>query len=467
MKTTLWNRRLLGAGGLLLALLLGWALLMNVAPGARSGYAVPDGGTVGVAPSSATVAIVTVKPPTVAPSPTSVPTIAATVAPTLTPLPPTVAPTFTVVPPTVAPTLNPTSAPSPSPPTFAPPVAPPPARSATAVPPARLAASPTATPTEIPPETPQPAAWLHRATTHYDLYYLPDSSAAHDIARLATMSETALQQAAARLQAPPNTRIRIYFVNRNFWQGGASYVGNELLLSYPGAARDYTSTSLAQVLQHETTHALVEQLLGSADHKGGLLGEGVAVWDAGGHYQSEPLGTLAGTLVGDNTDLYLPLSDLRRDFYGAQHEIAYLEGGAYVQWLVARWGLPQFKQYLAQPDDPQPIYGLDSTGLETAWRTWLTAQPHTAADSSAVRLRVRYYDLMRRYEVALDPNARLLPGPSPSQWGPTLIDVFRRPAAAPLNVALEVDFVRAGTALWGRDLATCGRLLDGIAARIP
>ncbi|MDQ2805961.1 MAG: hypothetical protein M3Z04_03420 [Chloroflexota bacterium] len=444
MITNQRMRRLLAAGGVLLALLLGGALLTSLAPGGRNGYAVPDGGTVGLAPPSATAVTATALPPTLAPSPPALP---ATVAPSPTP--------------TVAPSRTPTALPATALPATIP------AGSATPVATGGFTVTPTATPTAIPPETPQPAAWLHRATAHYDLYYLPDSPAAHDIARLATMSETALQQAAARLQAPPTTRIRIYFVNRIFWQGGASYVGNELLLSYPDAAREYTSTSLARVLQHETTHALVEQLLGSPDHKGGLLGEGVAVWDAGGHYQTEPLGTLASTLVGDNADLYLSLTDLRRDFYGAQHEIAYLEGGAYVQWLVARWGLPQFKQYLAQPDDPQPIYGLDSAGLEAAWRTWLAAQPHTAADSAAVRLRVRYYDLMRRYEVALDPHARLLPDPSPSQWGPTLLAVFRRPASAPLNQALEADFVRAGTALWSRDLATCARLLDSIAARIP
>ena len=451
MITTQWVRRLVAAGGVLLALLLGAALLANLAPGARSGYAVPDGGTVGVAPPASTLDLATAVPPPVGPSRTPL-------LPTLTPkplLPPTVRPTRTALPPTVGPSPTPLLGDyTPTPPTFTP----------TSAPTGRPAL-PTAT--AIAPETPQPDAWLQRTTAHYDLYYLPDSPAAHDIVQLAAMSETALQQAAARLQAPPNTRIRIYFVNRIFWQGGASYVGNELLLSYPDAAREYTATSLALVLQHETTHALVEQLLGNAQHKGGLLGEGVAVWDAGGHYQPEALDTLASTLVGDNADLYLPLGDLRRDFYGAQHEIAYLEGGAYVQWLVARWGLPQFKQYLDQPDDPQPIYGLDSAELEAAWRVWLAAQPHSVADSTAVRLRVRYYDLMRRYEVALDPDARLLPGPSPSQWGPTLLAVFSRPASASLNTALEADFVRAGHALWSRDLATCARLLDGIAARIP
>jgi hypothetical protein len=323
------------------------------------------------------------------------------------------------------------------------------------------------TPTPLPEESPQPAAWRERKTAHFDLFYLPDSPAARDIDMLAATAEDAMTYAAQRLDSPATARIRIYFVNRIFWQGGASYPDNELLLSYPDADRNYNAGDLALVLRHETTHALVEQMLGSGEHKGGFLGEGVAVWAAGGHYHEESLGVLASTLITDNVDLYIPPADLRDEFYGAQHEIAYLEGAAYVQFLVERWGLPKFKRYMAQPDDPAPIYDLDLAALDAAWRAWLAATPHTAADAEAVRLRVRYYDLMRAYEEQRDPPARLLPGQPPSQWGPTLIGLFRRPAAAPENIALERQFVRAGTALWARDLATTRRLLDDLAARIP
>ncbi|HET7076908.1 MAG TPA: hypothetical protein VFM49_05595 [Chloroflexia bacterium] len=369
-------------------------------------------------------------------------------------------PTATLTPSPSA-TATPTARPShtPLPPTMTP--------SATATP------SPTGTPTAPPPQTPLPVespapdAWLHRATPHYDIYYLPDSPAAHDIDTLAKLAEEAMRAATTRLQTTETTRIRIYFVNRIYYQGGASYSHNELLLSYPPPDRDYMSTDLETVLRHETAHALVEQFLGSDRHKGGLLGEGVAVWTAGGHYQPESLAPLAATLIGDNAGLYLPLPGLQRDFDNAQHEIAYLEGGAFVQFLVERWGLPKFKQYLDQPDNPQPIYRQDLAGLEQAWRTWLAAQPHTAADSEAVRLRVRYYDLVRRYEATLDPDARVLPGQPPSQWGLTLIGMFNHPASAPTNVALEHEFVQAGAALWSRNLTTCARLLDDLAARIP
>ena len=376
---------------------------------------------------------------------TATPTLTATARPSLTPTPP---PSATL---TAPPTTTATATPA--------------APAATATPPATGA--PAATETPLPVETPAPGAWLSRSTTHYDLYYLPGSPAAHDIDHIAALAEQAMTAAAARLEAPPNTRIRIYFVNRVFWQGGAAYTGNQLLLSYPPPDREYTSTSLLLVLTHETTHALVGQLLGNNDPRGGLLGEGVAVWAAGGHYQTENLEALASTLITDNASLYLPLADLRRDFYGAQHEIAYLEGAAYTQYLIDRWGLPKFKAYLSQPDDPRPVYGMSADALEAAWRAHLATVAHTTADSEAVRLRVRYYDLMRRYETTLDHDARILPGQPPGQWGPTLIRIFSAPAAAPANVAIEHDFVQAGSALWGRDLPRCATLLDSIAARLP
>jgi hypothetical protein len=45
--------------------------------------------------------------------------------------------------------------------------------------------------------------------------------------------------------------------------------------------------------------------------------------------------------------------------------------------------------------------------------------------------------------------------------------MFSHPASAPANVALEREFAQAGAALWSRDLATCARLLDDIAAHVP
>ena len=338
-------------------------------------------------------------------------------------------------------------------------------------PPPTATPHPLATPTPtLQPPTPSPSphpptpstAWQRADTPHFALYYLPGTQAAQDIETIKTTGEQAVTDAAAALVVSPTTRISVYLVNRVFWQGGASYSGNVLLLSYPDPTRDIVASDLITVFRHEVTHALVEQMLGSAENKGGMLGEGVAVWVAGGHYHKEPLDTLAATLVDENRDLYIPLATLETDFYNRQHEIAYLEGAALTQYLIDQDGLARFKRLLATPTDPAPIYGRSWAELEQAWRTALAATPHSAADAQAVRLRVRYYDAMRHYEETRDPPARVLPDQPPGQWGPDLIAAFRHPSADPANIALEQKLTIAGRALWNRDLATTVSILDQV-----
>jgi hypothetical protein len=330
---------------------------------------------------------------------------------------------------------------------------------ATSIPPA----TPTPQPTPSPqPPTPTSTAWQRADTAHFSLYYLPGSQAAQDIETIKVTGEQAVQDAAATLVVSPTARISVYLVNRVFWQGGASYVGNVLLLSYPDPSRDIVASDLITVFRHEVTHALVEQMLGSAENKGGLLGEGVATWVAGGHYHKEPLDVLASTLVAENADLYIPLTTLETDFYDQQHEIAYLEGAALTQYLITKYGLDSFKRLLATPTAPAPIYGKSWAQLEQDWRAALAAIPHTADDVQAVRLRVRYYDAMRRYEEARDPAARTLPDQPPPTWGPDLIATFLHPSADPANIALEQKLTTAGRALWNRDLATTVSILDQV-----
>lgn len=321
---------------------------------------------------------------------------------------------------------------------------------------------PTSTPTPSPPPPAPNSAWQRADTPHFSLYYLPGTQAARDIATIKATGEQAVADAAAALVVSPTTRISVYLVNRVFWQGGASYAGNVLLLSYPDPSRDIVASDLITVFRHEVTHALIEQMLGSPEHKGGLLGEGVATWVAGGHYHKEPLDVLAGTLVAENSDLYIPLTTLETDFYDQQHEIAYLEGAALVQYLIAYDGLDKFKRLLATPTAPGPIYGKSWAQLEQDWRAALAAVPHTAADAQAVRLRVRYYDAMRRYETERDPAARTLPDQPPPAWGPDLLATFSRPSADPANIALEQQLTTAGRALWTPDLATTTAILDQV-----
>ncbi len=341
----------------------------------------------------------------------------------------------------------------------------------TAVPPSPTLAPPTATfalPTTSPTPNPQPptpdtvAAWQHATTAHFTFYYLPGTQAATDIELIKTTGEQAVTDAAVTLEVSPTAQVQVYLVNRVFWQGGASYTGNVLLLSYPDPSRDYIVSDLVTVFRHEVTHALVEQMLGSATNKGGLLGEGVAVWVAGGHYHKEALDVLASTLVTEDSDLYIPLTTLQTAFYDQQHEIAYLEGAALTQYLIEHYGLDKFKRLLAAPTAPTPIYGESWASLEREWRAVLAVTPRTAADVQAVRLRVRYYDAVRHYEETRDHDARLLPDQPPSQWDASLIAAFTHPTTDPANIALERELVTAGRALWNHDLATTVQILDQV-----
>ncbi len=139
--------------------------------------------------------------------------------------------------------------------------------------------------------------WRQATTAHFTYYYLPGSLAAHDLPQIMATGEQAIRDVAAALALSPTARLQVYFVNRIFWQGGASYADNVLLISYVDPARDYVASDLGTVLRHEATHALVAQRVGD-DKKGGMLGEGVAVWAAGGHYHPEPLTELAAHWSG-------------------------------------------------------------------------------------------------------------------------------------------------------------------------
>ncbi len=301
--------------------------------------------------------------------------------------------------------------------------------------------------------------WLTASTAHYTFYYLPNTPAQRDLSKLEGWAEQGLKVVSAKSEITPSVQMKVYLVPRIFWQSGAAY-GEEILLSYPD--RNYTSVEVPIAIQHETTHALAA-LIVHGNNVGGLLGEGFSVWATGGHYHHEDLLALASTLTAENQKLYIPLTALRNDFYGAQHEIAYLEGGAYDQWLIDKYGLSKFKQYLNQPDNPQPIMGKSNAQLESDWLAALKATPHTASDVSYVQLQVRYYDVMREYETNKDPDARYLPQPQPSDWTTSILSHFLAPASSPTDIALEDKLIAAGNAIVARDMNTASALLDQVA----
>ncbi len=81
-----------------------------------------------------------------------------------------------------------------------------------------------------------------------------------------------------------------------------------------------------------------------------MLEEGLAVYLTGGHFKPEPLGPRAAALL--DLGWYISLSNVANDFYNQQHDIAYLEAGSLVKYLVETYGWSAFNQFYRTIPEP-------------------------------------------------------------------------------------------------------------------
>jgi hypothetical protein len=281
-----------------------------------------------------------------------------------------------------------------------------------------LALAVTPTP-ELPPAD---FTWYVTDSAHFQLYYMPGTAAERDLTQLAALAEASLARTSTVLQMEFGGPMRIYFVPRVFWQGGATYGDKVQLLSY--LDRNYTGVETWSYFTHEGTHALAQDLLQpkEEDQGGpdGVLVEGLAVWASGGHYRLEPIDAWAAIIAA--SDQFVPLADLRAGpFYDFQHEISYLEGGSFVKFLIEHYSLATFKELYGQAtNDPEHdralttrLFGADYTTLDADWLAYLASLEPTAEQSQVWWLTARSFDLMRRYETdieaALDAGGALTP----------------------------------------------------------
>jgi hypothetical protein len=335
------------------------------------------------------------------------------------------------------------------------------------------------------PPAPEPPpvdfTWALSESQHFKFYYMPGTAAERDLPRLAVLAQTALDRITTVLSMNLDGQMSIYFVPRIFWQGGAAYADKVLLISY--LDRNYTGVETWTYFTHEGTHALAQDLIQPKDNGGGpdgVLVEGLAVWATGGHYRLEPLDEWAAVIAA--SDRYIPLSELRAGpFYDFQHEISYLEGGSFVKFLIERYGLDRFKELYGQATGDvahdealvHSLYDSDYAGLEQEWLDYLAGLNPTPEQARTLWLTVRSFDLMRRYETELDPDARVLPPKPPTEWLSDTLKIFLGRAGAPLNVVLETALIAAQQQINGDPAAGTGpdpeaasALLDDIQAAL-
>ncbi|MGB0388962.1 MAG: hypothetical protein ACPGWR_29420 [Ardenticatenaceae bacterium] len=311
--------------------------------------------------------------------------------------------------------------------------------------------------------------WQTHETAYANIYVVGETAASRDIELLKSSVDSAIEQAAAVLQVPPelDSKLDVYFIDRIIGQGG--FGGSTILVSY--LDRDYVGVALNEVLIHEGIHVL--------DNNFGLsfFSEGLAVWGTGGHYKQENLDQKAAALLLD-TPRYVPLDQLINNFYQEQHEVGYLQAGAFVKYLIDVYEYDLLQQFPASLDyDPNRTvaeivseamsahFGKTLAELEAEWHVHLQAQSWTAENTLDLELTIEFYDLMREYQHLFDPTAHFLYGWWPAldtlrQMGVTA-DVTRHPRSE-TNIAIETMLESANTALYNGDFATTGRLLDSI-----
>jgi hypothetical protein len=321
---------------------------------------------------------------------------------------------------------------------------------------------------------PAPEAEAHWASAESDccvFHYLTDTAAARDIDTIRSTADAALAHDEAVLGVKRRDKITLTLLSRLLGNGG--FTANEVSITY--IDRDAAGSDLYTIFAHEGTHVLDHQI---ARTRPTIMTEGLAVYVAGGHFKTEPLEARAAALLA--LKRYIPLADLADDFYNSQHEIGYLEAGAFIQYLVDQYGWPSFRvmygSFNSAPSDSRMLdaglkaqYGKGLADLEAEWLAHLKSLPADPAQADNLRLTITLYDTMRRYQRLDDPSAYFLtawlPDPTEGRKRGIFADYIRHPDA-PDNIALETMLVAAGQGLTSGDDERAGALLNGVNAAL-
>ncbi|NPA31419.1 MAG: hypothetical protein GXO37_05400 [Chloroflexi bacterium] len=329
-------------------------------------------------------------------------------------------------------------------------------------------------PADLRPWWEEGVAWTRAAWPEAEVIHLTRTPAARDLA-LVRYALTAIRRDLARLEGFPQTQdpVPVVLMPRLLGQGG--FASQHLWITYTD--RDATGTYFPVVARHEVVHWLDRQR--ASDYRALMLVEGLAVYLAGGHYKPEPLAPRAAALL--LLGRYIPLETLADGyFYDHQHEIAYLEAGALVEYLVGRWGWDAFVDLYwgldpAWGDGPAEILdaglrhylGVDLTTLAADFEAYLRAQPDAAAWTEDVRLTVDLYEALRRYQRQMDPGAYYgtawLPDLERMQQVGAVADAVRGPFSL-AHVTAELLLQEAQVALAAGEYARTSQNLAAVHA---
>lgn len=295
-------------------------------------------------------------------------------------------------------------------------------------------------------------------------------TAAHrDLEQIKATAQRAADHAMAQLGVQLERKLELYLIDRVFGQGG--YATSNVVISY--LDRNYSGGGFYEVLVHELTHLLDRQF---APERIPFMAEGLAVWSAGGHYKQEDIDQRIKALR--ETNLYHHLPSLIDDFYDSQHEVGYVQAAGLINYLVTVYGWEPTRDFYAgvKPQAGEPYtaaversllqqFGLTLAQVEQDWMAYLDSLPRDGQAVSDLLTTVRYYDLMRDYQLKYDPTAHFLQAWLPyaqelEQRGLTA-EVTRHPSE-PINVTLEVMLYAVDQAILNRDYNRANVILDSV-----
>jgi len=331
------------------------------------------------------------------------------------------------------------------------------------------------------PPLEQTAAWAAATSECCTLHYITGTAAERDLQALLEMADEQARSASARLGAAFPEPISIALLPRVLGHGG--FTSQDISVSY--LDRNYAGSTPEIVLHHELVHALDSRLGG--DLRPTMLVEGLAVYLSGGHFKPEPLMGRAAALL--ELDRYLPLGSLADNFYPSQHEIGYMESGALVEYMIGIWGWEAFSAFYRDihPGPPeesgggnsqvswsqseaidvalQAHFGLSFQELEGDFVEAVQAESVTDDLRQDVRLSIRQYDAIRRYQQALDTSAYFmtawLPDGKRMRESGIVADFLRHPSAVE-NLVLETLLVSADEHLRAGEFAQAQAHLEAV-----
>ncbi len=303
-----------------------------------------------------------------------------------------------------------------------------------------------------PAPTTSPYQWAVAETDCCNVHYITGTLAEKDISRLLPEIEGQAQQVEAEMGHIVAEKIDIDLLPRVLGQGG--FTANEIYLTYVGA--NYTDTNFIKVLHHELVHRVDADMGG--DYKPLFLVEGLAVFMTGGHYRTEPLAMRSATLM--RAGLFIPITNLMKNFYDWQHEIGYLEAGSLVEYMVDTWGWDAYDRFyrdihaVSGAGDAEAVdqalqahFGITLQMLDDRFQVFLKSFPISPDLENDVILTVQLFDTIRIFQKKQDPSAFFQ-----QVWLPDPAEMLKRGIVAdyvprdgnPQDIAIESMLIDAG-----------------------